>query len=237
MSMKNTNELHHHGIKGMRWGVRRNLQEKRRAKTRQKKSLKSRIRVLKEKANAGVSKAKKKTKATNQKIKGAIKKKQQSPRSQLDKNIKRSVRLNEENKFMNFGNNRMLSNASRRECKEIFKNRENYSYNDLKKLSQRFEEESAVSNALYQRTKQKSEYGRMVARAAVNVSFDGDLKYASEPMKRVIDSTDRTKSADAVKRDMLRSGLQSMANYSRDQGIDFSKLVGSIGGSNGKRKK
>lgn len=236
MSMKNTNELHHHGIKGMRWGVRRNLQEKRRAKARQKKSLKSRIRVLKEKASAGVSKAKKKTKATNQKIKGAIKKKQQSPRSQLDKNIKRSVRLNEENKFMNFGNNRMLSNASRRECKKIFKNRENYSYNDLKKLSQRFEEESAVSNALYQRTKQKSEYGRMVARAAVNVAFDGDLKYASEPMKRIIDSTDRTKSADAVKRDMLRAGLQSMANYSRDQGIDFSKLVGSIGGKNGNKK-
>ena len=126
--MKNTNELHHHGIKGMRWGVRRNLQEKRRAKARQKKSLKSRIRGLKEKASVGVSKAKKKTKTTNQKIKGAIKKKQQSPRSQLDKNIKRSVRLNEENKFMNFENNRMLSNASRRECKEIFKKVDSYIY-------------------------------------------------------------------------------------------------------------
>lgn len=234
--MKNTNELHHHGIKGMRWGVRRNLQEKRRAKARQKKGLKSRIQVLKEKVKVGASNAKKKTKATNNKIKNAIKKKKQTPRSQLDQNIKRSVRLNEENKFMNFGNNRMLSNASRRECKKIFKNRENYSYNDLKKLSQRFEEESAVSNALYQRTKQKSEYGRMIARAAVNAAFDGDLKYASDPMKRIIDSTDRTKTADAVKRDLLRSGLQSMANYSRDQGIDFSKLVGSIGGSNGKKK-
>lgn len=236
MSMKNTNELHHHGIKGMRWGVRRNLQEKRRAKARQKKSLKSRIRDLKEKASVGVSKAKKKTKTTNQKIKGAIKKKQQSPRSQLDKNIKRSVRLNEENKFMNFGNNRMLSNASRRECKEIFKNRENYSYDDLKKLSKRFEEESAVANALNQRTRQRSEYNRMIARAAVNAAFVGDLKYVSDPMKRIIDSTDRTKSADAVKRDMLKSGLQSMANYSRNQGIDFSKLVDSIGGNNGKRK-
>lgn len=234
--MKNTNELHHHGIKGMRWGVRRNLQEKRRAKARQKKSMKTRIRVLKEKASAGVSKAKKKTKTSNQKIKGAIKKKQQSPRSQLDKNIKRSVRLNEENKFMNFGNNRMLSNASRRECKKIFKNRENYSYDDLKKLSRRFEEESAVANALNQRTRQRSEYNRMIARAAVNAAFVGDLKYASEPTKRIIDSTDRTKSADAVKRDMLRAGLQSMANYSRAQGIDFSKLVGSIGGKNGNKK-
>lgn len=236
MSMKNTNELHHHGIKGMRWGVRRNLQEKRRAKARQKKSIKSRIRVLKEKTNVGVSKAKKKTKAANDKIKSAVKKKKQTPRSMLDNNIKRSVRLNEENKFMNFGNNRMLSNASRRECKKIFKNRENYSYDDLKKLSRRFEEESAVANALNQRTRQRSEYNRMIARAAVNAAFVGDLKYVSDPMKRIIDSTDRTKSADAVKRDMLKSGLQSMANYSRDQGIDFSKLVDSIGGNNGKRK-
>lgn len=199
------NELHHHGILGMKWGVRRNLQEKRRAAARRAKKIKKKVSSMK------------------------VKPQKKNSRQKLDNNIKRSVRLNEENKFMNFADNRMLSRGSRKECAKIFKNRENYSYNELQKLSNKYQEEANISNALYQRTKKKTDMNRTLAKAAVNYAFDGELKYISNPVKKAIESTDRTKTSDQVRRDMLSASLQSLANYAKDNGMDVKTIAKEYG--------
>ena len=223
--------LQHHGIKGMKWGVIRNLQAKRRAKARKRKKHNAE-RIAKIKA------AKTKSLNTKKAISRKIKAKQQKQknRSLLDHNIKRSVRLNEENKFLSFADDRMLSRASRQECKKIFKNRKDYSYDDLKKLSSKYNEESSISSALYQRTKKRSDCNRVIAKAAVNYAFNGELKYFSKPVKKVIDSTDKNRSISDVKRDLLSSTLQEVANYAKDNNINFQDVVNSCGGINGKLK-
>lgn len=233
--------LQHHGIKGMKWGVIRNLQAKRRAKAKKRKK-RNAERIAKIKALQSSKKALKtaKTKSANTKkaISRKIKAKQQKQknRSLLDYNIKRSVRLNEENKFLTFADNRMLSHASRKECQKIFKNRKDYSYDDLKKLSSKYNEEASISSALYQRTKKRSDCNRVIAKAAVNYAFNGELKYFSNPVKKVIDSTDKNRSKSDVKRDLLAATLQEVANYAKDNNINFRDVVNSCGGVNGKYK-
>lgn len=219
----------HHGIKGQKWGVIRNLQEKRRRAARRRNKFKKKISEFKSKEKPA-SKSKSKTKPTNNNSNS--KSTANNPSKQKlyssDKE-KSSSRLELENRVLRYSNNRYLSKQSRKEAKAIFDLRNEKSNDDIHKKLNQFQEEEKVSKALDERTRTRDSIARNVAKLAVSFAFNGTkFKYAIGTANKAIDLTDKQSDSNAVKRQLVSTSLKGATAYMNANNINFSKIAKKI---------
>lgn len=211
--------INHHGIPGQRWGVIRNLQAQRRrlAKKLKKsgKSTEESRKVAKEEAKKKSYDKSYKKNNNNRKPKDGnynkSYKKNDNNRKPKDGNYDKLSRIKKENELLDLSKNRWLPASRRSEAKQIFKDRNKYSFRELSKKQSEIQLEADLSKALGKRSATSSNIVRTLAKGTVDIAgaFSNRVNSNKGLIKAIVDSTDKNMSTDAVVNNILNKTFES----------------------------
>lgn len=207
------NELKHHGVKGQRWGVRRNLKKK-------NSSVKKKIKEKLSKKNDDKKEVDNKPKTQkDNRPKKYEKKDYRSPEQKL------LDMYNDKNSLQDLSNNRWLSKRDRAQAKSYSKD-PTITPQELKRKNAELSIKANLEKAKAYENQGKKDLSRVVAKGTVDIvgAFKPSIKQNNRIIKSLIDATDRNKSTDQVVKDLVSSTMSSAAHTLEKNPAARSKL-------------